>query len=98
MTDTAKDRGSASNVEDDLEMDDDNEDEDEADESQRRSLKQSWQQLQNILTEIQNASGLMASFLEKVWNLFCFTNPFLSLLLGLAMGTAALVLWFLGLR
>ena len=75
-------------------MEDDEEDEEE----QKKSLLKSLDSLQKILLEFQVVTGLVASYLERISNLFHFEEPFLTHLWAALLLATASVLWLLGLR
>lgn len=65
---------------------------------EKKSLMKSLDSLQKILLETQEWCGLVASYFERVSNLFHHEEPFLSGLVALLLLAAALVLFMLGLR
>ena len=54
--------------------------------------------LQKILLEIQEKSGIVASYFERIHNLFHHEEPFLAQLSGFLLLVAATILFFCGLR
>ena len=81
--------------------DDDDDEEDEYQEEkhdEKISLKFSFDALQTILLEFQEGCGSIASYFERISNLFYFEEPFLSLLLCSLLAFTSFVLWMFGLR
>ena len=74
------------------------EEEEEDDEEQKKSFMRNLDSLQKILLEFQVGTGLVASYLERVSNLFYFEEPFLTYLWAALLLATATVLWLLGLR
>ena len=73
-------------------------DEEEELQEEKKSIKQSIDSLQNILLEFQEGSGTVASYFERISNLFYFEEPFLTFLFSALLVIFSLVLWALGLR
>ena len=78
--------------------DDDDEEEEAVDEEQKRSFMKSLDGLQKILLEIQEKSGVVASYFERVHNLFHHEETFLSLLMCGLLIISACILFIFGLR
>ena len=82
-----------------VEEDDDEDDEYQEDKhDEKKSLKFSFDSLQTILLEFQEACGSNASYFERILNLFYFEEPFLSFLLCSLLAFVSFVLWMFGLR
>ena len=74
-------------------------DEDEEDdEEQKKSFMRSLDSLQKILLEFQVLTGLVASYCERVSNLFQWEEAALSNLWAALLLLTSLLLWLLGLR
>ena len=85
-------------IKNDMVEEEDEEDEDSQEQEEKKSLKQSLDSLQNILLELQEGCGLLASYFERVFNLFHFEVPFLTFLFGTVLLITSAVLWLVGLR
>ena len=78
--------------------DEEEEDEETVDEEDKKSLLKSIDSLQKILLEIQEKSGVVASYCERIHNLFHHEETFLSRLLSVVLLLAAFILFVFGLR
>ena len=82
-----------------VEEDDDEDDDYQEDKpDEKKSLKFSFDSLQTILLEFQEACGSIASYFERILNLFYFEEPFLSFLFCSLLAFVSLILWMFGLR
>ena len=82
-----------------VEEDDDEDDDYQEDkQDEKKSLKFSFDSLQTILLEFQEACGSIASYFERILNLFYFEEPFLSVLFCSLLAFVSLILWMFGLR
>ncbi|XP_076171082.1 multiple C2 domain and transmembrane region protein isoform X7 [Ptiloglossa arizonensis] len=77
---------------------DDDDDDDDKDKEEKKSLKERLQAIQDVTQTVQNSIGCIASFCERVKNLFNFTVPYLSYLAIMLMILAAAVLYFIPIR
>ena len=74
------------------------EDDDMIDDEEKTTILKSLDGLQKILLEIQEKSGIVASYFERIHNLFHHEEPFLSQLSGFLLLVSATILFFCGLR
>jgi len=79
-------------------IDDADDDDEEEMQEEKKSLKQSLDSLQNILLEFQEGCGLVASYLERLFNLCHFEEQALSLLFCFLLFILSLILYLIGLR
>ena len=67
-------------------------------ESEKKSLKEKMQAMQEITLMVQNNLGMLAHVLESIGNVFNFSVPFLSWLAFTVFCIVTLVLYFIPLR
>ncbi|XP_051062450.1 multiple C2 and transmembrane domain-containing protein 2 [Phodopus roborovskii] len=92
-------RGKASSTQDSQESTDiDEEEEEEEKESEKKGLIERIYMVQDIVSTVQNILEEVASFGERIKNMFNWTVPFLSLLACLILAIATVVLYFIPLR
>ena len=72
--------------------------EEEDEEEEKKSFMKNLDSLQKILLEFQVGTGLVASYCERISNLFQFEEPFLTNLWSAGLLITAGLLWLLGLR
>ena len=72
--------------------------EEEDEEEEKKSFMKNLDSLQKILLEFQVGTGLVASYCERISNLFQFEEPFLTKLWSAGLLITAGLLWLLGLR
>ncbi|CAB0038912.1 unnamed protein product [Trichogramma brassicae] len=65
---------------------------------EKKSLRETFQAIQEVTQTVQNSMGYIASLCEKVKNLFNFTVPYLSCLVMLLTVCAAIILFLVPLR
>ena len=83
---------------DTTEEEEEGDEDEEDDEEQKKSFMRSLDSLQKILLEFQVLTGLVASYCERVSNLFQWEEAPLSNLWAALLLLTALLLWLLGLR
>ena len=67
-------------------------------ESEKKSLKEKMQAMQEITLMVQNGLGLLAHVLESCANVFNFCVPFLSWLAFIVLAVVTIVLYYIPLR
>ena len=72
--------------------------EEEDEEEEKKSFMKNLDSLRKILLEFQVGTGLVASYCERISNLFQFEEPFLTKLWSAGLLITAGLLWLLGLR
>ena len=81
-----------------VEEDEEDDEEETAEDEERRSLLKSLDSIQKILLETQEGCGIVASYFERVTNLFTHEEPFISGLVTCLLGITASILFVFGLR
>ncbi|XP_021091246.1 multiple C2 and transmembrane domain-containing protein 2 isoform X2 [Mesocricetus auratus] len=92
-------KGKANSTQDSQESTDiDEEEEEEEKESEKKGLIERIYMVQDIVSTVQNILEEVASFGERIKNMFNWTVPFLSLLACLILAIATVALYFIPLR
>ncbi|KAK7822164.1 hypothetical protein U0070_000728 [Myodes glareolus] len=91
-------KGKASSSQDSQESTDIEEEEEEEKESEKKGLIERIYMVQDIVSTVQNILEEVASFGERIKNMFNWTVPFLSLLACLILAIATVALYFIPLR
>ncbi|XP_038169350.1 multiple C2 and transmembrane domain-containing protein 2 [Arvicola amphibius] len=91
-------KGKASSTQDSQESTDIEEEEEEEKESEKKGLIERIYMVQDIVSTVQNILEEVASFGERIKNMFNWTVPFLSLLACVILAIATVVLYFIPLR